>query len=369
MEHVTETSRQLVYVASNDFDGAGNTVLAYRRAADGTLTESGRYPTGGRGFANPDGVVGPEDADQSMVINADGTLLFVVNGGSDDISVFTIAADGSLSLVSGAPFPSGGTQPVSLGLAGRRLYVVNKDQDPGRPATAGLPNYTVFEVAASGRLSAVPEATVTTTKGASPAQALISGDGRFLFGAEPFGGTVRSFRIDGDGRLEPRSSVDVGAAHPSPVGLAAHPGGQVLYVGLPTRAELAVFTYDDAGELRLARTAPNSQRALCWIVTSADGSRVYTVNNASNSVSVYDTRDPQSPAETQSVRLDSTGGAFQEALSGGFLHVITVNGTGARPDDNALHVLPVGPDGALGAPRKTVLPVPAAAHPFGVACL
>lgn len=359
----------VVYVGTNDPRPGQNAVVAYRRAEDGTLTELGVYPTGGTGFANPDGVVGPEDSDQNLILNADGSLLFAVNGGSDSIAVFAVAADGSLTLVPGAPFPSGGPQPVSLGLRDGRLYVVNKDHDPTRSRGAAGPSYAAFEVRAGGQLEFRPDLTVPADKGSSPAQALVSPDGRFLFGAEPFAGVLRSFRLDGGG-LEPRTAVPVVGAHPSPVGLAVHPGERVLYVGLPTRAEVAVYSYDEEGMLTLVRSVPNSGRAVCWLVTNLDGSRLYTVSNASNSVSVYDTSDARHPVETQSVALGSRGGAFQEALdpSGRFLHVVTVNGTGQRPQDNAIHVLPVEAGGRLGAPRAVSLPVPPEAHPAGVAC-
>ena len=40
-----------VYVPTNDADA--NSVVAYRRAADGRLTVIGSYPTGGRGTGRP----------------------------------------------------------------------------------------------------------------------------------------------------------------------------------------------------------------------------------------------------------------------------------------------------------------------------
>ena len=85
------------------------------------------------GFANPDGIVGPEDSDQTLIINADKTRLFAVNGGSDTIAVFSIATDRGPQLVPEAPFPSGGRLPVSLGLMNGRVYVVNKDPDQITP--------------------------------------------------------------------------------------------------------------------------------------------------------------------------------------------------------------------------------------------
>ena len=88
--------------------------------------------------------LGPFDSDQEIIVNSDQTLLFAVNGGSDTIAVFKIGANGALTPVAGSPFPSGGSNPVSVGLSNDDvLVVVNQDQDPGHPGLF-LPNYTSF---------------------------------------------------------------------------------------------------------------------------------------------------------------------------------------------------------------------------------
>ena len=81
----------------------------------------------GGGVDNPGQIIGPNDADQDLITNPDHTLLFAVNPGSNTIAVFNINGDGSLTPVKGSPFPSGGVNPVSLGLTGNQLYVVNKN--------------------------------------------------------------------------------------------------------------------------------------------------------------------------------------------------------------------------------------------------
>src|SRR5260221_14372315 len=43
------TASNMLYVASNDPRPGMNAILAYRRAAEGTLTYLASYPTGGRG--------------------------------------------------------------------------------------------------------------------------------------------------------------------------------------------------------------------------------------------------------------------------------------------------------------------------------
>ena len=80
-----------VYAQTND--PGGNQIIAYRRSADGTLTQLGAYDTGGLGTGTP------HLASQgSVMLSDDGRWLFAVNAGSDDLSVFAVAPDG-LTLV------------------------------------------------------------------------------------------------------------------------------------------------------------------------------------------------------------------------------------------------------------------------------
>src|SRR3954469_1722378 len=104
-----------VYIESNSHTPGANSVLAFRYK-NGNLRPMSiaEYPTGGRGSHDLKhrGVL---DAEQQIVTNADRTLLFAVNAGSDTIAVFHIEDDGSLTPVPGSPFPSRGKAPASVG--------------------------------------------------------------------------------------------------------------------------------------------------------------------------------------------------------------------------------------------------------------
>src|SRR5579872_2282077 len=120
--------RNIVYVESNVGTPGGNAILAFQRDAAGNLTPlpGSPFPTGGTGVVDLSLALGPNDADQQIITNPPRSLLFAVNMGSNSIAVFHILSDGSLSPVNGSPFPSGGVDPVSVGLAGNVLVVVNK---------------------------------------------------------------------------------------------------------------------------------------------------------------------------------------------------------------------------------------------------
>ena len=141
-----QAPKGVVYVESNT---PTNRILAFRRDDRGYLTPLSGSPfgTGGSGVHPIDpAVLGPFDSDQNLIVNPDRTRLFAVNSGSDTVAVFDIRPDESLVAVEGSPFPSGGVNPVSLGLAGNILVVVNKDYDLGRPGfnpAARKPNYTL----------------------------------------------------------------------------------------------------------------------------------------------------------------------------------------------------------------------------------
>ena len=95
---------------------AGNSVVAYNRASDGTLTLAGTYPTGGLGTGAALGSQG------ALVLSEDGRWLFAVDAGSNEISVLSVDRNG-LSLAD--KVSSGGTMPISLTANGDLLYVLS----------------------------------------------------------------------------------------------------------------------------------------------------------------------------------------------------------------------------------------------------
>ncbi len=376
-----ETREGVVYVESNIGTANGNSILAYRRDAAGNLTAlpDSPYATDGTGIYDTTLSLGPFDSDQNIIVNRNRTLLFAVNSGSNTIAVFHIRANGSLKPVKGSPFASGGINPVSIGLAGDTLAVVNKNQDINQPAVASLPNYTTFHVNGQGQLEDLADTTYYIDQGASPSQALISPNNKFVFGADFMGGLLRSFTIADNGSLSEHPPLPLPDAEFAdtltprfPLGLDAHPKLPILYVGFVTINRMGVYTYDTTGTLHFERSVPNTGKAICWITGNKAGTRLYTTNTADNSVSVYDLTDPLAPVEIQKVILAGNSSAFQLSLDskGKFLYVVGQRSSAATPlgDGSLLHVLKVDKDGLLreiGSSPLT-LPVPAGTRPQGV---
>jgi len=370
----------VVYVESNVADAPGNQILAYKRDAAGKLTPlaGSPFPAGGAGIS-PSFNLGPYDSDQEIITNPDRTLLFATNGGSDSIAVFRFDEDGGLDPVPGSPFPSGGSNPVSLALDGDRMIVVNQDNDPGRPGRF-LPSYSTLRVLPDGKLRPIPGASFTVDLGSNPTQALVPPDARsVVFGCDFLGGVLRSFRIDGSGRLAPVDAqplppdeFGLSGAPPLPLGLWTHPSRPLLYVGFVTINRLGVYQYDRSGNFRFLRTVPNSGKGLCWIRTNKAGTRLYTSNTVDPSISVYDlTDDPSEPVEIQRVPLKGQSNVYQITLDPAeqFFYAVTQRNSADLPATaNALHVFKIGLDGKLAEvpTSPTILPVPASTRPQGV---
>src|SRR6201988_1919385 len=244
----------VIYLESNST--AGNSIFAFKFDFAKAPTLMIVTPAGGIGVFNKTFALGPFYSDQNLIENPEGTLLFAVNSGSNSIAVLHINSDGSLTAVDGSPFPSGGSVPVSLGLSGNILTVVNKDQDPAQNDNLILPNYTTFSVSRNGALTPIPGSTVSVASGSSPSQALIASRGSVVFGADFLGGLLQSFRLEGNGRLSQNppqavpDSVFTGQTAPhGPLGMRTHPNLAILYVDITLINEVAVYTYNGRGNL------------------------------------------------------------------------------------------------------------------------
>jgi 6-phosphogluconolactonase (cycloisomerase 2 family) len=378
-DDILRRSEHVVYTETNDI---ANAVLAFRRDDQGRLTllPSAPFTTGGKGVIDSSFKLGPFDTDQNVVIDHDRRLLFAVNSGSNSIAVFHIRPhDGALEPTRGSPFPSGGINPVSIGLRGDQIVIINQDLDPAQNIPGGFPNIVTRHVTADGRIVKFPtDTTISLPVGSAPSQALTANNRPFVFDAEFLGGRLASYRLFPNGRLlanptQPLpASEAVGGTAPLPLGLWANPGARQLYVGFVTVNKLGVYTWDEDGVPIFERTVPNSGKAICWLRTNREGTRLYTANTGSSTVSVYDTTDPDEPKEIQAIHTSGPGALFQLALdpTERFLYVIGQRGSHAGPG-NALHVLAVDEeDGTLTEVPSSPVPITLQspdARPQGVA--
>jgi 6-phosphogluconolactonase (cycloisomerase 2 family) len=398
-----------VYVESNNPTPGQNAVLAFSRSPVGTLTQIGTFRTHGTGLLNLPKVVGPDDSSQEVIATPDGRFLYAVNQGSNTVAAFRIDRDGSLDFID--TFASGGVQPDSIGIVDNHLYVSNRGDaaNPGPggspPANPGTvaPNITAFAIDRDGALDPIAGATVTLPIGTVPSQNLIAPHDDLLFsdifgvngGTAPQSNTLAPFQVNHDGTLTLAPGGNVAAlasgstaAAPALLGAAANPNQRIIYAGLTGLNEVAVFTYDQSGQLTfVGATAPNADggAAPCWTAVSPDGRFLYTGDTGSDSVGVYSLADPLHPVQIQELFLggphapspgaSSEVGAFQVAVdpTGRFVYAVSQNTSpdGSFQQGNQLHILTVAVDGTLSEPNRPIIfapgDVPGTAHPQGIA--
>ena len=276
--------RTVGHVYVNNNSSGQNTIAAFDRHADGSLTPIAGSPfdAGGAGTGAPYGSAG------GLQRSADGRYLLATDPASNQISVLRIKPNGGLQLVEVEG--SHGTSPVSIAVHGSLVYVAN--------GGAGGSNYTGFRLNAGGHLSHIAGSTFDLPDIAMPGHVLISPDGRRLVGTRvgPNAGPsfLDGFSIGSDGRLTPAPGSPFGAQRIGPFGSSFSPthGNQLFVSNAHDGAGAgSVSVYDVAadGSLDAISGSPfaDHQTAPCWVAMSPDGHALFAVNTAVPSISRY----------------------------------------------------------------------------------
>ena len=345
-----------VYVESNIGKTEGkNSVFAFSNDGLGNLTglAGSPYLTGGTGVFDPGGGTSEFDADQEVITNSTGNLLYAVNGHSNSIAAFAINADGTLTTVPGSPYASGGQDPASLGLLPSHgiMVVANKNEDPNQDIGGDLPNYTTFARNADGSLTMNAGSTLDLTADSSPSQALVRNKGHLLFGMEFKAARLVSYRLNLDGTMSSLSSVSPPTDGDVFLGEIHHPTRKIIYVGLPGTSQVGVYKYNISGVISFVGTVPNDGVAICWLAINPAGTRLYVSETETGSMSVYDTTVPTTPVLLQRIILSGTDrtvsnialdptGTFLYALVKHTLHVVNLDVDGMMSETVSPAVLP-----------------------------
>lgn len=365
--------QNLVYINANITTNNQNGVIALVNDGAGNLSPLAGSPflTGGTGVGPaPGGTDFQWDSDQEVNINAAGTLLFAVNGHSNTVASFTINADGTLTPNAGSPFASGGPQPASIGYRDNALgngtsmmVVVNKDSDSLQTQTN--PNYTAFSVSAAGKLNK-SSVNFPLPAGSSPAQALFRPTGSVqFFGIEFMKQSITSYSLNRTGAMTVVNSLTPPGSAPVVVGGVAIPNVRGFYVGLPAQHQVGVYSYNASGTMTFLREVNNAGLAICWLSVNAAGTRLYSSETASGTISVYDITNTQSPKQLQHLNVSGTGPLpthMKVDPTGKFLYVLDRLGV--------LHVFDIAADGTVAENHTPFnLGLPAGTVPLGVSVL
>jgi 6-phosphogluconolactonase (cycloisomerase 2 family) len=308
------TAAPAVFAQTND--PSGNAILAYGRAANGTLSPAGTFPTGGVGAAQPGAVVDPLASQGSVIYDRADELLFTVNAGSDSISVFSV---NGLTLSLRQVLPSEGSLPTSLGVHGNLLYALNAGGD-GALSGFRIAGAKLHPIEGSTRALGLGNADPPFFVD-SPGQVGFTPDGRDVIVTTKTHGTIDVFPVHPSGRLGP--GVVNPSPDPVPFAFDFDASGHLVVVSAGTSA---LTTYDVApgGALTVVSgPVADTQVAGCWIA-GVPGGFFYVGNTGSASLSTFHVDGgvtltvPATPTAAGPIDITvSTDGAFVYVENGG----------------------------------------------------
>jgi 6-phosphogluconolactonase (cycloisomerase 2 family) len=265
-----------VYTLSNQ--PSGNSVIVFDRAADGTLTLAGSFPTGGTGVTPPPfAKVDPLQSQGAVVLSRSKRLLFAVSAGSNQVSAFAVDGD-RLYLLN--TISSGGAMPVSIAVHSNLLYVLN---------AGGTPNITGFTIDPRTNKLVPLEGSARPLAGgsaAAPAEVSFNLDGSLLMVTEKGTQAIDTYTVNRNGTVSgPISNHSSGS---TPFGFEfTHRDLAAVSEAGPNA--LSSYRADQNGQLELITgSLADGQKAACWAVVTNDGRYAYTVNAGNGTVSSYE---------------------------------------------------------------------------------
>ncbi|MFL6500761.1 MAG: lactonase family protein [Candidatus Udaeobacter sp.] len=215
-----------------------------------------------------------------MVFGPGNQFLFAVNAASNEISVFSVGRS-SLHLVD--VVDSGGVRPISLTSYGNLLYVLNE---------GGTPNITGFTVGADGTLTPLAGSTrpLIGGTGADPAQVSFNSDGTLLVVTEKLGNRLDSYVVDQNGL--PSAPIGNASSGMTPFGFSFNNNDFLIvseaFALMPGQSAASSYSSDQTGALSVVTgSVHNNQTASCWVVIPNNGLRAIVSNTASGTISTY----------------------------------------------------------------------------------
>jgi 6-phosphogluconolactonase len=264
-----------IFAMTNSVEG--NQIIAYSRAANGSLIEGNHYPTGGRGSG---GTTDPLGSQGSLTLSQDHSLLFAVNAGSGDISVFRVSG-ANLELLQVAS--SGGSAPVAVAQHGSLVYVIN---------FAGNSNVVGFNLDQEGHLVMIPNSIrYLSATNTGPSSLAFSPDGRFLLLTEKITNNIDVFSVRSDGTLsQPTITPD---PIPGVFDVVFSPDGAALIVqtgaaGSQNASSVSSYLVQAGGTLLpVTGSVPTLGTFACWIALTPNGQFAFVSNTLSSSISGF----------------------------------------------------------------------------------
>lgn len=336
----------VVWAQTNEV--AGNRIVVYDRAGDGTLSQAGTYATGGNGGVAAPGTESDRLASQgSLVFDSRHSVLIAVNAGSDTVTTFKVHGD---RLQGRKVVSSGGQFPASIAVHSRLVYVLNAG---GTGIVQGywIRGHHLRPIAGSARSLGLANTNPPNFL-TSPGQVGFSPNGRKLLVTTKMSGShIDVFRVRRDGTLSATPVVN-DSATPVPFAFTFTPQGR-LADGEAGASSLTTYELNGDGTLADPRSATDGQMALCWIVRA--GGFYYVSNTASDNLSSFTVGTDGTPSLLAAVAGTTNAGPIDLTLSGRYLYAQTgiagtidgfrINGDGSLTPIGSVTGLPVGQEG------------------------
>jgi 6-phosphogluconolactonase (cycloisomerase 2 family) len=252
-------------------DATSNSVVAFARHPDGTLSYVANYPTDGKGLGGAN-VVDPLQSQYAVALTPDHRYLFAVNAGSNTIAAFGVSKNGLRSI---GTVSSNGTGTVSLAATNHVVYALNKYSN----------TVTGFRID-GGHLVAEPSLSRSLSAGAGGAAAIrFDRDQHLLAVTERTSNTIDVFEVR-DGRLS-QHPVSTASAGVTPFGFDWTPRQQLIASEAGSGSASSYLAARSGALSAVTSRISTNQAAPCWLITTHDGRFAYVANAGSGSVTGF----------------------------------------------------------------------------------
>jgi len=304
-----------VFVSTNDVNS--NAIVAFARAADGSLTPMGTFATGGTGIG---GVGDPLASQFAVALSPNAKVLVVVNAGSNEVSSFEVGDNGALTLRGKAP--SGGTMPISVTIHGNLVYALN---------AGGTGNISGLRLNGDGSLSPIAGSTRgLSASDVGPAEVSFDPSGAWLVVTEKNTNKIDTWRVGSDGLATGR--VVNASAGVTPFGFTFTSKGILTvteaFGGAVDGSAVSSYTINGDGTLTtITASAPTTETSACWIVATNSSKFVYATNANSASITGYSVQKGSLDRLAADGKSGNTGaGATDLAITENSQFVYSLNG-------------------------------------------
>lgn len=287
----------------------------------------------------------------SVSVSPSGKFAYVANQNSNNISIYNINPDGSLT--AGVPV-SAGTWPISVNVepTGKFAYVAN----------LGSNNISMYSI--NQTTGALTEIAPPVSAGTNPYSVVVDPTGKFAYVANPTSNNISVYKIDQTpgstyGALFPVETVPAGI-HPSSI--AVDPTGTVAYVannGSNNPApggDIFVYSIDPTyGRLTHKQTVVAGSYPYN-IKVDPTRKFVYVANDYSNNVSAYKINPDGTLLASTGVSTGTNPQQIAVDMTGKFAYVASSYG----------NIFVYSIDQISGALTQVGAPVPAGINPFSI---